>query len=228
MDDRIRMKHLTGKSVRDYSLEHPSDIEGHSTTVAELGQVLDRMDVVSSMFETGQREAGAANEEKERLILTIHADYLRPIAAIARGNGALDPALARRFVAPSVRRDRTAYLGAARSILALASEQKAIFIGDGMPATFVEDFGTALAAYDAAASSVNTNEQLHVQARAELKTLAGRVMRLIKRLDGINRARFLKDPHLFEAWQAARNVGWPATAAVKTANKAKKQSDPAA
>ncbi len=228
MDDRIRLKHLTGKSVRDFSAEHPSDTEGHASATAELAQVLDRMDVVSSMFETGQREAGAANKEKERLIVTIHQGFLRPIAAIAKGNGTLDPALARRFVAPNVRRDRTAYLGAARSIQALAAEQKAVFIGDGMPPTFVEDFGTALAAYDAAATRVNTNEQLHVQARAELKTLTGRVMRLIKRLDGINRARFLKDPHLFEAWQAARNVGWPATAATKAAIRAKKQSDPAA
>ncbi|MEO8140845.1 MAG: hypothetical protein ABI742_14415 [Gemmatimonadota bacterium] len=219
MDDRIRQMHQAAKSVRDFTNQHPSDIEGHAATAAELSQAVDRMDNAMAMFETGTREAAAAKKETNRLLGVIHNDFMLPIAAIARGNGAFDPGLARKFRAPSPRRDRVAFIGAAQSVKELAEGAKTIFIIDGMPATFVEDFGGTLSAYNVAATAFNNNYQLHVQALAELKLLTGQVMRLMKRLDGINRARFRKDQHLFSAWQAARNVSWPAGTAAKAAAK---------
>jgi len=96
-----------------------------------------------------------------------------------------------------------------------------------MPATFVEDFGKTLAAYDAVVTLINTNHQLHVQARAELVVVGRQIMRLIKRLDGINQARFRNDPHLHEAWMAARNVAWPTATAARRASKPKDKQDSA-
>jgi hypothetical protein len=167
------------------------------------------MDDLFSQFETGRREFAAAKRDQDRILEMIHHEFLLPIAAIARGNSALDPGLARRFRAPEKGRDKTAYIGAAHAIMALANDHKPVFIRDGMQPTFVEEFGKTLEAYDAAATTANNNRQLHVQARAELKVQAKQVMALIKRLDGINRTLFRKDPHLYQAWLAARNVAWP-------------------
>jgi hypothetical protein len=227
MDDRIRMKQEAGKSVRDFNTQHPSEIEGHAATAAELAQAVDQMDELSTQFETGVREASAATQEKVRVLGVLADSFLRPIAAIARGNGAFDPALVRRFIAPNKSSDQATYLGAARSILTLATEQKAIFVGDGMPESFVEDFGKTLEQYDAVVRRVNTNQQLHVQARAQLASVARQILRLLKRLDGINRARFRNDPHLYQAWLAARNVAWPVGSAAKAAAKAKGKTESA-
>jgi hypothetical protein len=209
MDDRIRFKHDVGKSVRDFNRQHPSEIEGLTAAAAELETAVDQMDELFSQFDTGKREAAAAKREKDRTLEALHRDFLLPIAAIARGNSELDPGLARRFRAPAKSLDKTAFIGAARAIRSLAEEHKAVFIRDGMPATFVEDFGKALEEYDVVAATANTNRQLHVQARAQLAAVAKRVMLLLKRMDGINRTRFRKDPHLYQAWLAARNVTWP-------------------
>ena len=209
MDDRIRLKQHVGKSVRDFTNQHPSEIEGHAATATQLSTVVDRMDQLFSLFETGQREVRAATREKDRLLDVIRREFLLPLAAIARGNSTLDPGLARRFRAPKPGGDQSAYLGAARAIRALGEEHNTLFIRDGMPASFVEDFEQALDAYDAAAAVANTNRQLHVQSRAELRVQSQGVMTLIRRLDGINRTRYRKDPHLYQAWLAARNVAWP-------------------
>ncbi len=155
-------------------------------------------------------EVDAATREKDRLQDLIHGEFLLPMSAIARGNSTLDPGLARRFRAPLRSGDKSVYMGTARSILTLAVEHKPLFLRDGMPESFVEDLGQALDDYAAAATAVNTSRQLHVQARAELKVLGRQLMASIKRLDGINRSRFRKQPQLFQAWMAARNVAWPA------------------
>ncbi len=209
MDDRIRMTQYTGKSAVDFLNGHPSEIEGHIAAAQELGETVRRMDEVSALFETGIREEAAAIKEKVRLLDVVQDDFLLPIAAIARGNADLDPAIARRFRAPARASDRAAFLGTARSIRALAEVHKVVFVRDGMPESFTVDLDATLSAYDATVTAVNTNRQLHVQARAELGTLATKVMKLLKRLDGINRTRFRKEPHLYQAWQAARNVAWP-------------------
>jgi hypothetical protein len=209
MDDRIRMTRYTGKSAVDFLGGHPSEIEGHVAAAQELHQTVSRMDEVFAMFETGRREEAAAIQEKVRLLDVVQDDFLLPIAAISRGNADLDPATARRFRAPARASDKAAYLGTARSIRALAEVHKAVFVGDGMQDGFTVELDATLAAYDAAVTAANINRQLHVQARAELGALATRVMKLLKRLDGINRVRFRKEPHLLEAWKAARNVAWP-------------------
>lgn len=209
MDDRIRMKLYVGKSAVDFLGAHPSEVEGHIATSKDLSDTVARMDVVFALFDTGLREEAAAVREKVRLLAVVQDDFLVPFAAIARGNGDLDPATARRFRAPKRASDKAAYLGSARSIRALAEEHKAVFVRDGMPDSFTADLDTTLSALETAASAVNTNRQLHVQARSELRGLASKVMKLLKRLDGINRTRFRKEPHLLEAWQAARNVAWP-------------------
>ncbi len=209
MEDRIRNKVYVGRSARDFLNQHPSELEGYVTTAAELNTTVDRMDVVLSQFESAKREVDAANREKDRLQGVIHAEFLLPLAAIARGNSAFDPGLARRFRAPIRSADKSVYMGTARSILALAGEHKAMFVSDGMPESFIQDLGKTLDDYAAAATAANNSRQFHVQARAELRLLSRRLMGSIKRLDGINRSRFRKEPHLFQAWMAARNVAWP-------------------
>jgi hypothetical protein len=209
MEDRIRIRHDVGKSARDFTNEHPSEIEGHTATALELNRAVDRMDEQVGVFEQGHRDAAAATEERDRLIDLIFAEYLRPIAAISRGNAELDPATARRFRAPARDAAQGEFLGAARSVAALAEEQKAVFVRDGMPASFVADLTQALDDYEAAATKGNNARQLHVGARAELGTLARQVMQLLRRLDGINRYRYRNDPHLYAQWQAARNAAWP-------------------
>lgn len=209
MDDRIRNKLYVGKSARDFLNQHPSEIEGHAAVAAELNRTVTRMDEVLAQFETGKREAAAAHREQARLVGVIQEEFLLPIAAIARGNSSLDPGIPKRFRAPNRSGDKPAYIGAARSIMALAEEHKAVFIRDAMPDSFVGDLGKTLDEYAAAATVVNNNRQLHVQARSELQGLARQLMAQIKRLDGIHRTQFRKEPHLFQAWMAARNVAWP-------------------
>ncbi len=209
MEDRIRNKLYVGKSARDFLNQHPSEIEGHVAVAAELNATVDRMDATLAEIETGRREFDAAIREKDRQQGAIHAEFLLPIAAIARGNSALDPGIARRFRVPARNGDKTAYVAAAHAILALAEEHQAVFLRDGMPASFVEDLGKALDEYAVTATAVNNNRQLHVQARAELRVLSRQMMGQIKRLDGINRVRFRKTPHLLQAWMTARNVAWP-------------------
>ncbi len=209
MNGRISNTYEVGKSSLDFLDLHIALIGSHLTLVNELRGIVARIGVVLTDCETGDREAAAANLDKARLLDVLHGRYLLPIAAIARGNAALDPAIARRFRAPKKGSNRTAYIGATHAVMTLAEEHKAVFIGDKMPEDFVAGMGRTIEEFAAAEIIVHNNHQLHVGARAELRPLARQVMALLKRFDGIFRSLFADQPREFAAWMSARNFPYP-------------------
>ena len=230
MEDRIRLRLIVGKSARDFANQHPSEVEGHAATATELGKTVDRMEELVASIERGHRDATGATQEKQRLLGVVHREFLKPMAAIARGNGTLDPQVGLLFRTPDRGADSSAYLGAARTMARQAEGHKPLFVRDGMPETFVQDLDKVLDDVDAAVTAFNNARSVHVGSRAELASLAKEVMVLIKRLDGINRYRYRKDPQGFAAWQTARNVAWPISVPVKQApvEEAPQKQQPAA
>ena len=70
----------------------------------------------------------------------------------------------------------------------------------------LDDLRQAVDELDASVEETVASKQRHILARAELRRLSDQVMQLVGILDGINRYRFAREPHLLAAWDRAKHV----------------------
>lgn len=192
-----------------FNLQHPSQATGYTGTMARLGDRLLRWDELSTQQERATAEAVSATLLKQALRLEIEEDHLRHLCRAARSLVPPDPELVARFRMPGKRLNKEAFVAATRAILALAKDRAALFVAEGMPESFAEDLEGLLARYLAACDEKARADAARVGAVAEQPVVAKEMMALVRRLDGINRKRWQKNPELLAAWRSARDVTWP-------------------
>jgi len=209
MNRSIRRKLTMATRVRDFNRAHPDGGEGHTLMLALLEDRLTRAEALATQQRSGYLAVRSAATRKLELRRTIREEHLEHLARIGRAAGTEQPELAKRFQLPRQNVDSQTFLASARASAAEAAAQKAIFVRDGMPETFLEDLAKALSEYEAAGNELNAGMALHIGARADLEAVAAEIMQIVKRLDGINRYRFRGDAELKAAWKSAQDVAWP-------------------
>lgn len=195
--------------VHAFSREHPSTIPGYVEAVKVMGERLARAESLAAQQESGDLRSGASVARKEDLRRAIVEDYLEHLVRIARVALPEDPELRSRFRLPSRTLNRQAFVAAVRAMLVEAAAYRGVFITEGMPDSFVEDLDQLLTQYLEALNQKVLGEAQRVGAVAELPEVAKELMRLVRRLDGINRKRWQKSPELLAAWMSAKDVTWP-------------------
>ena len=209
MKRSTRMRLDMIRRVHALSLKYPSTSVGYVDVVRRLGDRLARAESLAAQQETGDLQADAATARKDSLRAVIESEYLEHLVRIAREALPEDPELRNRFRLPGHGVNRQEFVAAVRAILAEAASRRELFIADGMAETFVADLEGLLTQYLEALNQKSLGEAQRVGAVAELPEVAKELMQLVRRLDGINRKRWQKNPELLAAWRSAKDVTWP-------------------
>jgi hypothetical protein len=209
MDRNTRLRLDTVHRVYALSREHESTIAGYVDAVRQMGDRLTRAESLVAEQETADRDANVSVATKDEVRRIIEQEHLAHLVRIARAALPEEPELQRRFRMPSRRLNRQAFVGAVRAILAAAASRKALFITDGMPETFVEDLEGLVTRYQEALEQKTLGQARRIGAVAELREVTQELMKLVRRLDGINRKRWQKEPALLAEWLNAKDVNWP-------------------
>lgn len=205
MNRVVRRKLAVAKRVRDFCRAQPADTPGFLEVMEELEWRLGRVAEL-----VGQRLLAAHGEDggtSHRAVIrsTIRDKYLRNLVRIGRGAADLDPILLTQFKLPRKNLGGVAFLARATALIDVASQHQDLFIRDGMPATFVTDAMALLARYSQLLESEEGSNH-NLQTLHEINQLTAGMVRLLKRLDGINMLRFQEDPEMLQAWQAVRSA----------------------
>jgi len=195
--------------VHAFSQKYPSTIPGYVEAVAQMGDRLARAESLAAQQESGDLQSGASTARKDDLREVIVSDYLVHLVRIARVALPEDPDLRNRFRLPRRNLNRQEFVAAVRALLVEAATYRGVFITEGMPETFVEDLTGVLGQYLEAMNQKVLGAAQRVGAVAELPEVTKELMRLVRRLDGINRKRWQKSPELLAAWMSAKDVTWP-------------------
>jgi hypothetical protein len=191
------------------SKEHASTIKGYVDAVKQLGDRLNRAESLLQQQEEGEASVAASVATKDDLRGTIQDGHVAHIVRIARASLPADPELLNRFRAIPQKASWQRFVAAVRAILAEAASRKELFITEGMPETFVEDLEKLLDQYVQAIDQKTLATARRVGAVADLKAVTKEVVRLVRRLDGINQKRWQESPEMLAAWLSAKDVGYP-------------------
>jgi len=214
MDSRILNKVDRAVRVRDHSLAHPATVEGYTELTKALVEGVARVEVLATQEQSGYLASTAATASKDEEHDGIQAELVL-LARIARGVAGEKPELPQRFRLARANINHPTFLATTRALVEQATAYKDVFIRDGMPATFIEDLTARIARYEAAHAAQDSATALHVAARVELREVLRQINLMVKRLDGINRLRFRKNPEQLALWARAKVLNWPAAAPKK-------------
>ncbi len=113
--------------------------------------------------------------------------------------------MAARFRLPYKKINGAGFIAAAQAMIEQAASCPELFIGEGMPATFLQDLNDLIGDYQKAIGGQHSGLALHIGARSEMKAVSKQVMQLIQRFDGIYLKAFERDPETRAVWLAVRH-----------------------
>lgn len=205
MDRRVKRRLDLGKVVRDFCRRHPVPGPGYLEAMKLLDERVTRLEAMATQQVTGISTRLGSTVTKAELRRIIREDHLRHLVRMARGAQAQDPTLAARFRLPYKKINGAGFIAAAKAMMEQAASCPGLFIGEGMPATFLQDLKDLIGDYQKALAGQHSGLSLHIGARAEMKAVSKQVMHLIQRFDGIYLKAFERDPETRAVWLAVRH-----------------------
>ena len=209
MNRRTRVRLDTINRVYVFSQAHQATIAGYVEALKQMGDLLTRANTLAVQVESGERVAEASAARKEDTRRIIQDEHLAHLVRIARVSLPNDPELRRRFRLPKRGANQQKFVATVGAILEGAEQYRDLFIKEGMAETFVADLQAQLTAYLATDEQKSLSALRKVGAGADLKAVTAQLMKLVRRLDGINRKRWQNDSELLAAWNSAMDVGSP-------------------
>lgn len=210
MQAYIRRKlSMAGKALA-FERANPAADPSQLAVDTALEALVARVDAVFAQERLGTvaERAATARRKAVRADLALH---LRHLVKVAERTARSEPALAGKFVAPDYNGPNRAIVAHAKAMLGEARVHEALLIASGLGATFLADFGVAIAAFESASLELDAGRRDHIAARADFTALAAECSELVGILDGLNRKRFAKEPDLLATWKSVRNVFGPFT-----------------
>ncbi|MGB9180606.1 MAG: hypothetical protein WCB68_15335 [Pyrinomonadaceae bacterium] len=153
---------------------------------------------------SGRAGARQGTEMRENARQALY-QRLRAINLTAHSMAFEIPGLDDKFRMPRGSGDQ-ALLSAARASAQDALPYKAQFIEYEMPATFLEDLASEIAAFEATVSTQQQSKQASVSSTFSLADSTGKCMNIVRQLDAIVRNRFTDDPATLAEWTSATHI----------------------
>jgi hypothetical protein len=173
------------------------------------GGRLARADTLARQQEAGTLAERASIQQRAELRRAIQEEFLPLLVRVGQSLGAENPDLAGRFRMPGSHAPHRTFVDSTRRMLAIAMEDRARFEAGGLTASFLDDFTAIVGSFEAATGEAHRGKEDHVGAVADLRAVTDEIVKLVGKLDGLNRYRFRKDPELRAAWESARDVVGP-------------------
>lgn len=205
MEADIRRKLLMAERALAFERAHPATDSSHRGVVADLAEVVARIDAVFSGQQLGidGERAAAARRRTVRRTLRLSVTHLCRVAAYA---GKRDPTLAARFLPVRHGVPNRVFIGNVKVLLDEADQHHAALIASGLGDAFLAECREAVAEFEREGESATSLRQGHVLASAAFRELAREGVQLVGVLDGLNAVRFRGAPEEWAAWQSARRV----------------------
>ena len=195
--------------VRDFLRNHPYNDPAHQAALGKLEERLARADALARQQEAGSLAERASIQQRGELRRAIQEEFLPLLVRVGQALGGENPELAGRFRMPGSHAPHRSFLDSTRRMLAIAVEDRVRFEAGGLTTSFLDDFTAIVASFDTATGEAHRGKEDHVGAVADLKSVTDEIIKLVGKLDGLNRYRFRKDPELRAAWESARDVVGP-------------------
>jgi hypothetical protein len=198
---------MGGKALA-FELAHPSEDESHAGVVARLQSIIEKADNVLKLERRGSVGESAARAQRHIARRTLHARtrHLVRVAAVAARE---QPQLMGKFIPPKYNGPNRVFVIAAKQLLDAAIAEESALLGFGLGTKFVAQLREAITVFESAGSDADEGRSAHIIAAADLALLAPECITLVRLLDGLNAARFEKEPELLATWKSARNVYGP-------------------
>src|SRR5690242_16438302 len=169
---KTRKKMEMGKSVLEFSRQHPDPSPGFTAAVALLQERLARADQLARQQIDGRSEVHAATARKRelrRLMKRAHLDHLSKVAELAAEE---DPEVVEKLRYPSDASTYLAFQTAAEGMAAEAESRKELLMKHGLSEEVLSNLKVTLGEFDAAVQQGSAGRLAHVGASAELVTIA--------------------------------------------------------
>ena len=199
--------------VRDFMRAHPSTDANYATVLAELEELIDRLEALAKQQQDGTVRAHASTVRRKALRRRLHHELLRHLVTVADIAAGEQPGLAERYALPNGHESNETFRTLARRLLEQGQAEKDVLGKHGLADKLLEDLAAAVEEFDGSVMQSNEGRRGHVGAVAELQAVSDEVMQLVEMLDGLNRYRLAGNAELLAAWESARNVVAEARAA---------------
>jgi hypothetical protein len=110
-------------------------------------------------------------------------------------------------------------LALARSLVAIATPIKALFLEYNMPADFLETFAASIDKFEEAINKQNTSTGGRTQSRAGIAAAHARSDAELEKLNAAMLNKYANDPAVLAAWKVAYNIETPQRASRKAGSK---------
>jgi hypothetical protein len=133
---------------------------------------------------------------------------MRDIAEVATAidEAEIEPGIAERFRMPVTGLSFEALAAVARGFVEAAEPRKALFIANGLVATFVEDLTALITLVGNSGNARETGRSTQVGGTASLETVAEQGMKKVRQLRARMRVKLRNDPALLAEWVTAARV----------------------
>jgi len=193
------------KRVRGFSHAQPSADANYAVVLDQLDQGIIRLEALAQQQENGWQVGRASVQHRRVTRRRLHRELLPHLVTVAEAASLTDPALAEiRMPRSNVRNG--AYGTLARNLLDQGKAKREVLMQHGLAEKLLDDLTAAVETFDATVTESNEARREHVGARAELDALSDQVLKVVQRLDGLNRYRFGANAELKAAWDSARRV----------------------
>jgi len=196
---------MTGRTV-NFNEAHPNTDPGHVVSAARLKEVRVRMQQLAAEQRTGLIAVHTAALEKQRIRRETMATPIAHVAEIG-GLAAKDhPELVGLFRFKPSKDSLSAFLTAARTMLAAAQEHKEALAPYGLSESMLELFGQLVDQFEVAVKVGTDARGQHAGATRELRVLSKEARQIVRAMNARNRYRFKNDQQALGAWIAASTV----------------------
>jgi hypothetical protein len=206
MNRIVRRRLEMAVRVRDFSRAHPSTDANYATVLAQVEELIARMEALAKQQQDGTVTAHASTVRRKVLRRRLHHELLRHLVTVADIAAAEQPGLAERYAMPKGNETNETFRTLARRLLVQGQAEKEVLAKHGLADKLLEDLAAAVDEFDGSVTQSNEGRRGHVGAVAELQAVSDEVMRLVEMLNGLNRYRFGGKAELIAAWESARNV----------------------
>jgi hypothetical protein len=203
---KTRKKLEMGKSVLEFSRQHPDPSPGFTAAVALLQERLARADQLARQQFDGRSEVHAATARKRelrRLMKRAHLHHLSNVAELAAEE---EPEMVQKLKFPSDASTYLAFQTAAEGMAAEAESRKELLMKHGLSDEVVSDLKVKLGEFDAVVQQGSAGRLAHVGASAELLSIAEEIVQVVQVMNGLVRIRFANQEELLAAWESASSV----------------------
>lgn len=206
MQAEVRSKLEMAERVSVFNEAHPDADPSYGSVRAAFDADRALAEELATRARNGAVERRAAVRRKAEARALLQRRLLAHLTRVTDAAAKERPDLVGRFRLPTTTRAIKPFMIAARAIVAEAEGLTVLLAKYGMSDGMFRELSETLVELEAATIRARAARLAHVGANAELLVVAGGLVDHVRRLDGLNQARFRNDPDVLAEWNSARAV----------------------